>query len=124
MNRERLASFVTVDVGNKPHVVPVFFTYDEGRVYVQSDRSSVKVRNLVKNGNVAVAVYGGEESVIIRGKGRMLENDEEFVEKTQDHIGKCRLKLDERGRDSLGIPLFDKKIRCVIEVVPTRIIFW
>lgn len=124
MNRKRLASFVTVDAGNKPRIVPVFFTYDEGRVYIQTDRSSVKVRNLMKNDNVAVAVYSGEEAVIIRGKGGILENDEEFVKKTQDHIEKYKLKLDEQGRDSLGIPLFDKKIRCIIEVVPTRMIFW
>lgn len=69
MERERLASFATVDAGCRPHVVPVFFTYEGGRVYVQTDRSSVKVRNLLGNDNVAVAVYRGEEAVIIRGDG-------------------------------------------------------
>jgi nitroimidazol reductase NimA-like FMN-containing flavoprotein (pyridoxamine 5'-phosphate oxidase superfamily) len=125
MNRERLASFATVDAENKPHVIPVFFIYDDGKVYIQTDRSSVKVRNLVKNSNVAVAVYSGEEAVIIRGIGRVLDSDEEFKKRTQDHIDKYKLKLDKNGRDSLGIPLFDSKIRCVVEEVTSeRTIFW
>lgn len=114
MNRERLASLATVDPNNEPHVVPVFFTYEKGKVYVQTDRNSVKVRNLLKNDNVAVAVYSGEEAVIIRGEGR-IDGDEEIVKKTQDHIDKYKLILDKHGRDSLGIPLFDKKIRCVLK---------
>jgi nitroimidazol reductase NimA-like FMN-containing flavoprotein (pyridoxamine 5'-phosphate oxidase superfamily) len=127
MDRGRLASFATVGPDNEPHVVPVFFTYDDGRVYIQTDRSTVKVRNLIRNSNVAVAVYNfpyGEEAVIIRGKGRIIDGDEDFIRRTQDHIEKYRLKLDKRGKDSLGKPLFDKKVRCVIEVIPKRIIFW
>lgn len=124
MDYERLASFVTVDAKNEPHVVPVFFTYDSDKVYVQTSRDSVKVRNLERNSNVAVAVYRGEEAVIIRGTGRLVGGDQEFVKRTQDHIRKYNLKLDERGRDSLGIPLFDRKIRCVIEVTPKRTLFW
>jgi hypothetical protein len=73
---------------------------------------------------MAVAVYSGEEAVIIRGKGRIIDNNKEFIKRTQDHINKYRLKLDEQGRDSMGIPLFDKDVRCVIEVIPKRTIFW
>lgn len=86
MNRERLASFVTVNSRNRPHVVPVFFTYDDGEVYVQTDRNSMKVCNLLRNNNVAVTVYHGEEAVIIRGKGKVVDSDKEFIRRTQDHI--------------------------------------
>jgi len=48
MDKARLASFATVTPDNKPHVVPVFFTYKNGKVYVQTDRSSIKVRNVLK----------------------------------------------------------------------------
>jgi len=124
MNRERLATFATVGPNNEPHIVPVFFTYDDSKVYIQTDRKSVKVRNLVRNDSVAVAVYQGEEAVIIRGKARLIDSNEEFVKRTQEHIDKYRLKLDECGRDSLGIPLFNGKVRCIIEVTPKRILFW
>jgi nitroimidazol reductase NimA-like FMN-containing flavoprotein (pyridoxamine 5'-phosphate oxidase superfamily) len=124
MNSERLACFATVGPNNEPHIVPVFFTYDKGKVYIQTDKKSVKVRNLLTNNKVAVAVYSGEEAVIIRGEGRIIDNNKEFIKRTQDHINKYRLKLDEHGRDSMGIPLFDKDVRCVIEVIPKRTIFW
>ena len=124
MDRERLASFATVDPNNRPHVVPVFFTYENGKVYVQTDRESVKVRNLLRNNNVAVAVYSGEEAVIVRGKGRIIDGEGEFIKRTQEHIDKYNLSLDKDGRDSMGIPLFNKEIRCVIEVSSERIIFW
>jgi len=124
MDKERLASFVTVDGENEPRVVPVFFTYENGKVYVQTDRQSVKVRNILRSSNVAVAVYSGEEAVIIRGKGQVIDSDEEFVKRTNEHINKYRLKIDEHGRDSLGIPLFDKSTRCVVEVIPKKVMFW
>ena len=124
MDKERLASFATVDSDCRPHVVPVFFTYENGRVYVQTDKNSVKVRNLSRNNNVAVAVYRGEEAVVIRGKGRVVEDHQEFRRRTQDHVDKYRLQLDDHGRNSLGIPLFDRRVRCVIEATPKSILFW
>jgi len=138
MEREWLASFVTVDAERKPHVVPVWFTYDDGKVHVQTDRKSVKVRNLKRNENVGVAVYRGDEAVIIRGKGRVVEDEEQFVKLTHRHIDKYNrlfnlvhktggidyIKLDEQGRDSMGVPLFDSRVRCVIEVTPDKVLFW
>ena len=124
MDSERLAAFATISSNNEPHVVPVFFTYDDGKVYIQTDRNSVKVRNLTRNNSVAVAVYRGEEAVIVRGKALVVENNKEFFKRTQDHINKYQLKLDKNGRDSLGLPLFNRKVRCVIEVTSKRILFW
>jgi len=138
MEREWLASFVTVDAEGKPHVVPVWFTYDDGRVHVQTDRKSVKVHNIKRNDNVAVTVCRDEEAVIIRGRGKVIDDEKEFVKLTQRHIDKYNrlfniahktkgieyVKLDEHGRDSMGIPLFDSKVRCVIEVTPDKVLFW
>jgi len=124
MGRERLASFATVSSEGKPHVVPVFFTYESGKVYIQTDRESAKVQNILNNNNVAIAVYSEEEAVIIRGKGRVVDRSDEFVWRTRDHINKYQLRLDKNGQDSLGIPLFDEKTRCIVEVVGKKTIFW
>jgi len=124
MKRERLASFATVSSNNGPHVVPVFFTYDDGKLFIQTDGNSVKVRNLKRNNNAAVAVYYGKEAVIIRGRRRIIEKSEEFAKRTQDQIDKYQLQLDEHGRDSLRIPLSNEKVCCVIEVTAKRIALW
>jgi len=124
MKRRRIASFATVDTKGKPHVVPVWYTYHDGKVFVQTDRNSAKVRNIEKNKNAAVAVYNAEEAVIIKGEGRIIEDKEEFIKRTQQHINKYRLKLDEQGRDSMGIQLYNSNIRCVVEIIPKKILFW
>ena len=50
---------------------------------------------------MAVAVYRGEQAVIIRGKGRVIDHDEEFIKRTREHIDKYELRLDKDGRDSM-----------------------
>jgi len=124
MKRQRIASFATVDTERKPHVVPVWFEYDDGKVFVQTDRNSAKVHNIKKNKNVAITVYSAEEAVILRGEARIIRDEEEFVKRTQAHVNKYNLKLDEQGRDSMGIPLCNSKIRCVVEITPKKTKFW
>jgi uncharacterized pyridoxamine 5'-phosphate oxidase family protein len=138
MENEWIASFTTVDAQCKPHVVPIWFTYEKDVVHVQTARNSVKVRNLKQNCNVAVAVYRGEEAVLIRGVGKIILDEKEFVRLTQCHIDKYNrlfnaargtegveyIKLDEKGRDNMGVPLFDSKVRCIIEVIPEKVRFW
>ena len=34
------------------------------------------------------------------------------------------IKLDEQGRDNMGVPLFDFNVQCVIEVSPVKVRFW
>ena len=138
MDNEWLASFATVNAEGKPHVVPVWFTYENDKVHVQTDRKSTKVRNLKQNGNVAVVVCREEEAVLIQGVGKIIEDEKKFVRLTQCHIDKYNhlfnvargttdveyIKLDEQGRDNMGVPLFDFKVRCVVEVIPEKIRFW
>jgi nitroimidazol reductase NimA-like FMN-containing flavoprotein (pyridoxamine 5'-phosphate oxidase superfamily) len=126
MNKQRIAAFCTVDDGNKPHVVPVFFTFANEKVYIHTDRASQKIRNLLKNPHVAITIFSGEfgeEAVIIRGRARIVDEDE-FVARTREHIEKYKIQLDEEGRDSMGIRCFDSTTRCVIEIGADRLIFW
>jgi nitroimidazol reductase NimA-like FMN-containing flavoprotein (pyridoxamine 5'-phosphate oxidase superfamily) len=97
MKQVGLAIFTTADARLRPHAVPVFFTFDDGRVYIQSDRRSVKVRNLKKNDNVAIVVSRGDEAVILRDRGRIVDGEDEFVRRTQEHIEKYHLRFDKQA---------------------------
>lgn len=48
LEREPIACIATVDSEGKAHVVPVWFTYDNGKVHIQTDRKSVKVVTYVE----------------------------------------------------------------------------
>jgi hypothetical protein len=62
--------------------------------------------------------------VTIRGRARKIDDEQEFIRKTHDHVDKYRLTLDSQGRDSRGIPLFNQEIRCVVETTIRRVVFW
>jgi len=134
-----IAAFATVDKADRPHAVPVWFTFDDGKLHVQTNRRSVKVRNVQVNPHVSMAVYDErDEAVIIQGKAMLVTDEDEFRRLTQAHIDKYNrlyniarntrgveyIKLDAQGRDSMGIPLFDHRVRCVIEVTPEKMLFW
>jgi len=135
LDMQWIATFATVDKAAKPHAVPVWFTFDDGKLHVHTDRKSLKARNVRVNPHVSIAVYNmRDEAVIIQGTGRIVEDQAEFRLLTQAHIDKYNrlyntarrtsgveyIKLDAQGRDSMGIPLYDR-VRCIIEVKPQRI---
>jgi nitroimidazol reductase NimA-like FMN-containing flavoprotein (pyridoxamine 5'-phosphate oxidase superfamily) len=139
LNDQWIATLATVDKRGKPHAVPLWFTFHKGKLYLHTDRKSVKVSHVLHNPNVAVAVYNmHEEAVIIRGKARTVDDEKQFRKLTQAHIDKYNrlfniahktkeikyIKLDAEGRDNMGIPLFNFKVRCVIEIAPEKILFW
>jgi nitroimidazol reductase NimA-like FMN-containing flavoprotein (pyridoxamine 5'-phosphate oxidase superfamily) len=123
MKTEWLATLATVDAECQPHLVPVYFTYDGEKVYIQTDRASVKVRNLLANPQVAVAVCRGEEAVVLQGTAAIAGPDE-FRARTWEYIYKYTLQIDENGRDTMGIPLFDEQFRCVVVICVDKILFW
>jgi general stress protein 26 len=138
LNEQWIATLATVDKQGKPHTVPVWFTFDQGKVHVQTDRKSVKVRNIQFNPNASVAVYIRDEAVILNGKAGLIDSEEDFRKLTQAHIDKYNrlfniahntqgieyIKLDAQGRDNMGTPLFNYTVRCIIEVVPEKMLFW
>jgi general stress protein 26 len=121
---EKLAALCTVDSSGSPHVVPAFFTYEDGKLYIQAGKNSLKAEHVRLNGRAAVAVYRGDGAVILRGSGRIVESESDFMHHTDRHIEKYAVELDDNGRDSFGIPLYDFGARCIIEVTPTRWLYW
>jgi hypothetical protein len=60
----------TVRPDGRPHLVPVWFVYAAGRLYVCTEPESVKARNLAGNGAVALALEDGNRPVICEGEAR------------------------------------------------------
>jgi PPOX class probable F420-dependent enzyme len=87
----RIARFATVDEHGRPHIVPVCFAYQSGRIYSVLDakpkrapvRQLRRVRNLLANPNVQFLVDSYEEDwsrlryVQLRGRASLLESGPE-----------------------------------------------
>ena len=105
-----LAVVSTVSSDGMPHAVPVEIVIHEGHAYVWCHRSSVKARNVIREGRAAIVAYKGHAFVLIRGKARMLEPDDpSYTAITQMFLDKYE-RTEAFGNDAL------------IQITPDRIV--
>lgn len=118
----RILRLATINQDGTPHVVPIWYLYENGKIYIHTEASSIKVRNIRRNNNVAMCVDVGEfyydlKNVILRGKAR-IPKDEELATRTAEKIqvkyfGSCS---HPQAREYLS----KKANNIVIEIEPKR----
>jgi F420H(2)-dependent biliverdin reductase len=62
--------FSSVRADGRPHLVPVWFVWYAGRIFIGTDPKSVKVKNILANPSVALALEDGAKPVICEGMAR------------------------------------------------------
>jgi hypothetical protein len=62
----------TVRPDGRPHLVPVWFAWYAGKLYLCIERSSVKGRNLAANPQLSLALEDGSQPLIIEGRAEAL----------------------------------------------------
>jgi hypothetical protein len=65
--------FATVRAGNRPHLVPLWFVWHDGRAFVCIDSGSVKMRNLLANDAVTIALEDGARPLVLEGRAVLVE---------------------------------------------------
>ena len=60
----------TVRPNGTPHLVPIWFVWVAGKIYLCTGADSVKVRNLMQNPRVSIALEDGTKPVVIEGQAR------------------------------------------------------
>jgi F420H(2)-dependent biliverdin reductase len=60
----------TVRPTGTPHLVPIWFVWVAGKIYLCTAANSVKVRNLAQNSHVAIALEDGTHPIVIEGRAR------------------------------------------------------
>ncbi len=80
LKAHELCRFATVSEDGKPHVVPVIYAMDGGKVVVAIDYGTKKLKNLRKNPNVALVVdeYHPNHAVMIEGRCEVFERGREY----------------------------------------------
>ena len=58
----------TVRPTSVPHLVPIWFVWVAGKIYLCTGADSVKVRNLTQNPQVAIALEDGTHPIVIEGR--------------------------------------------------------
>ena len=118
----RILRLATINKDGTPHIVPIWYLYENGKIYIHTEASSVKARNIQRNNNVAMCVDVGKfyydlKNVILQGKAKILEDKNpatRIAEKIQvKYFGSCS---HPQAREYLS----KKANNIVIEIEPSK----
>lgn len=85
LTTERNIWLATNRADGRPHLVPVWFVWFDGRFYIGMQAESVKARNLARNPKVSLALEDGVRVVICEGTAEIVPSpiDPELNQKFQ-----------------------------------------
>ncbi|NTU80863.1 MAG: pyridoxamine 5'-phosphate oxidase [Chloroflexales bacterium] len=72
LEREQIIWLATVRPDGRPHLVPLWFVWAGGSIYLCVTGSSVKVRNIAANPAVSLALESGSAPVVVEGHAALL----------------------------------------------------
>jgi PPOX class probable F420-dependent enzyme len=118
-----LGVVATLRRDGSPHVVPVWFGWEEGRVRIWTAEERLWVRNLLRDPRVAFSVQTFEApypAVMMRGRATALTADDVTVVAQARAISRRYLPLDEVDGYVGEWPY----LRTIVTIVPDRIVSW
>jgi PPOX class probable F420-dependent enzyme len=127
LQTDLIAWFTTVTSDGKPHAVPVWFFWHDGRVVIFSEPGTVKVTHVREGSPVLVHLHAGgpfgDDVVILHGRAEVSERDAE------SWIGEFRDAYAEKYADAIdayGMPLeaIPEKFSAALVFTPERLQAW
>ena len=70
----RNAWVATVRADGRPHLVPTWFVWDDGRFWIATGATSVKTRNVRERPAVCVSLEDGDDPLVAEGLGAVHED--------------------------------------------------
>lgn len=99
----------TVRPNGTPHLVPIWFVWVAGKIYLCTAAGSVKVRNVTQNPHVSIALEDGTRPIVIEGSARPIEQAPPAVVEEFQH--KYNWNIDTDGEYDQVIVVEPKKTR-------------
>lgn len=63
----------SIRADGRPHLVPIWFVWHQGKIYLSTEPKSAKARNIRRNPHVALALEDGVHPLICEGTARLVE---------------------------------------------------
>jgi uncharacterized pyridoxamine 5'-phosphate oxidase family protein len=121
---QRILRLATIDPNGNPHIVPVWYHYIKGKIYVGTNTRTIKAKNVRNNPKVSFCVDVGVSSpdifgIMGIGKGRLiLENI-----RVKSIAKKILLRYFKSLQNKSARQLL-KDTDCIIEIVPKKLTTW
>lgn len=72
LEQEQIIWLASVRPTGRPHLVPLWFVWAGGHIYLCVAGDSVKVRNIAANPDVSLALESGSAPVVVEGRAALL----------------------------------------------------
>jgi PPOX class probable F420-dependent enzyme len=114
-----IAVVATSGPKGKPHAMPVWYAWRDGKVLFHTGADSKKMRNLRQNDRISVVVdskVAPYKVVVVEGRGRQLPGDGDLAREIAVHY------LGERAGAAYAARSGEPG--ALVEVSPTKVISW
>ena len=124
LTKGRIVRVSSVGSDGTPHIAPIWYVYENGKLYLSTGPRSRKVRNIRANSEIAFCVDVGEafydlKAVVGKGTARILTE-----KKFNDEIGKKILMKYLGDMNNPAAKQLASLEHIVIEITPTTKISW
>jgi general stress protein 26 len=124
LKSQKILRLATIDPSGNPHIVPVWYMYDNNKFYVGTNTKTRKAKNIKKNSKVSFCIDIGIKSpdiIGIMGIGRA-----KLILKTE-RVNLLAEKILLRYFKNLKNQSAQKLLNqtdCIIEIIPKKITNW
>ncbi len=126
LKEQKILRLATVGKDGMPHIVPVWYKYQKGKIYVGTNTKTQKAKNVTQNTQISFCVDVGVHApniygVLGQGTAELLTADKQKVKR----IGRQILLryFDEIDGNESAEELLDET-DCIIQITPVKLTVW
>ena len=121
---QKILRLSTIDKSNFPHITPVWYMFNDEKIYIGTNTKNQKIKNIEKNNHVSFCVDVGVNSPDIYGvMGQGIANIILEIPKVRTIAEKILLKYFKTLENKSAKELLEDT-DCVIEIIPQKYSKW
>ena len=121
---QKILRLSTIDKSNFPHITPVWYIFNDEKIYIGTNTKNQKIKNIEKNNHVSFCVDVGVNSPDIYGvMGQGIANIILEIPKVRIIAEKILLKYFKTLENKSAKELLEDT-DCVIEIIPQKYSEW
>tara|TARA_Y100000389_G_scaffold30242_1_gene25628 strand:- start:120 stop:521 length:402 start_codon:yes stop_codon:yes gene_type:complete len=121
---QKILRLSTIDKSNFPHITPVWYMFNDEKIYIGTNTKNQKIKNIEKNNHVSFCVDVGVNSPDIYGvMGQGIANIILEIPKVRTIAEKILLKYFKTLENKSAKELLEDT-NCVIEIIPQKYSKW
>ena len=121
---QKILRLSTIDKSNFPHITPVWYMFNDEKIYIGTNTKNQKIKNIEKNNHVSFCVDVGVNSPDIYGvMGQGIANIILEIPKVRTIAEKILLKYFKTLEDKSAKELLEDT-NCIIEIIPQKYSKW